>query len=159
MSIIIESYLRKEDGEFLPIQSWIDPIPDHDYLEGALKLIINGTPIMTLTMWDYIDELWAYIINALQKFTLDDSVHIYFPDQPIKLDMKRTPPNMILVSISSRSGKFDNSAWTHEGNFVHQLLDAGEKFFTKMNKLDPTGQGQYENDIERIEEVRRSFSR
>ena len=159
MSIIIESYLRQEDGEFTLAESWNAPISDHEYLEGALKLTINDTPIITLTMWDYIDELWAYVINTLQELASGDSVHMYFPDQPIKLEMKRTPPNMILVSISPRSGKFDNSAWTHEGDFVHQLLDAGEKFFTKMSKLDPAGQGQYEHDIERIKEVRHSFSR
>lgn len=159
MSIIVESYLRQEDGEFTLAESWSDPISDHEYLEGALKLTINDTPLITLTMWDYIDELWAYAINTLQEFASGDSVHMYFPDQPIKLEMKRTTPNMILVSTSSRSGKFDNSAWAHESDFVHQLLDAGEKFFTKMNKLDPTGQGQYEHDIERIKEVRRSFSR
>lgn len=157
MAITIQSYLRREDGQFVPLREWVDPINDHDNLEGALDLIVNDIPLITPTMWDYIDELWAYIINTLQDFSSKKSANTYFPDQPIKLELKRTSPGTTLISISSRSGKFDKSTLTQERNLVRQLLDAGEEFFTKMSKLDPTGQGQYGHEIEKIREARRSF--
>ncbi|WP_444962351.1 hypothetical protein [Nocardiopsis sp. M1B1] len=158
MSIRIESFLRKADGNFVPVRSWKGPVGDTDYLEGALELNVNGTPLITTAMWDYIDQLWAYILNSLEELTSSKSAHTYFPDQPIKLEMKRIAPDLLHVSVSSRSGKFDNSTRVQEGDFARDLIDAGEGFFSRMRELDPAGGSQYEVEIEKILALRSAYS-
>lgn len=158
MSIHIQSFLRKENETLVPIQEWDDLITDHEYLEGALELTINGSPLISPVMWDYVDELWAYIITTLQKLVRDGSSHTYFPDQPIKLDMKKTSPGMVKISISSRSGKFNNSTQAQEDQLVLQLLNEGERFFLKMQELEPEDQNQYESEIEQIKSFRSNYT-
>ncbi|NKZ01052.1 hypothetical protein [Nocardiopsis alborubida] len=158
MSVRIKSFLRKADGNFVPVQSWKGPIGDTDYLEGALELNVNGTPLITTAMWDYIDQLWAYILNSLNELASDNSSHAYFPDQPIKLEMKRIARGVLHVSIGSRSGKFNNSTRVQEGEFVQNLIDAGEGFFLQMQELDPESGSQYEIEIERIAALRSAYS-
>lgn len=159
MSVRVESLLRKNDGTFVPVRAWTGPVGDTDYLEGALELTVNGTSLITPSMWDYIDQLWAYILNSLEELTSSKSVHTYFPDQPIKLEMKRVAPDLLHVSISSRSGKFDNSTRVQEGDFARDLIDAGEDFFSRIRELDPAGGNQYEAEIEKILALRSAYSK
>ncbi|QUX29437.1 hypothetical protein KGD83_02260 [Nocardiopsis akebiae] len=159
MSVYINSFLRKEDGTLVSIQSWEGPIRDPEYLEGALELTVNEVPLITPSMWDYIDELWAYILNSLEELTSEKSTHTYFPDQPIKLEMKRLAPGWIQVSISSRSGKFDNSTQVQENQFYQILIDKGEEFFLRMRELTPGGRDQYETEIEKCKALRADCSK
>lgn len=158
MSVHIRSLLRKKDGSFTPVQAWEGPIGDSEYLEGALELTVNRVPLMTTVMWDYIDELWAYIINALEELVSSESVSAYFPDQPIEFTMKKTSPGRIHVSIGSRSGKFDNSTQVQEQQFARGLIDGGQEFFLKMMELNPGSRDQYEHEVERLDRLRSAYS-
>ena len=157
MPVRIQSFLRKEDETLVPIQEWDAVIADPDYLEGALELTVNGVPLISPVMWDYIDELWAYIITTLRELVSDGSSYTYFTDQPIKLEMEKTSSGMVKVSISSRSGKFNNSTQISEDRLVLPLLDEGEQFFLKMQELEPEGQNHYEGEIKRIKSFRSGY--
>ena len=119
------------------------------YLEGALELTVNGVPLLTSAMWDYIDELWAYIINALEGLTSKEKAHTYFPDQAIKLELKRLRAGMMKISVSSASGKLNNSTKTQESQLLRKLLHGSEKFFLEVHELDSQGRLQCGYEIER----------
>ena len=158
MPVRIQSFLRKEDETLVPIQEWDAVIADPDYLEGALDLTVNGVHLITPSMWDYVDQMWAYIFNVLEELTTHESAHVYFPDQPIRLEMEKTIPGMIKISISSRSGKFNNSVQVNEGRFARKILDEGEKFFLHMQKIDPENRNRHEEEVERFRNLRLAYS-
>lgn len=159
MVVRIKSFLRKEDGSFVPAQGWEGPVGDPEYLEGALELTVNGVPLITPLMWDYVDQLWAYILNSIEELKSEGSAHTYFPDQPIKLEVKRISRGLIQVSISSRSGKFDNSVQVQEDQFVQGVASEGEKFFLQMQELNPADRDQYEIEIEKCKSLLFSYFR
>ena len=159
MDVHVRSLLRKKDGSFTPVREWEGKLGRSDYLEGALELTVNGVPLITDQIWDYIDELWVYILDSLENLASKGSAFTYFPDQPIKLDMNRISPSLILMSISSKSGKFNNSIQIQEEGFVRNLIDEGENFFVRMQELDPANQDQYEIEVGRFKEIRSAYSK
>lgn len=150
--------MRNEDGSFTPLQEWDGSINDPDYLEGALELTVNGVSLITSTMWDYIDQLWAYIFNTIEDLTFEESAYMYFPDQPIKLEMKKVKTDMVQISVSSRSGKFDNSTKAKESQFIQKLLKEGERFFLQLGEKNSENRKKYETEIEQIRELLSTYS-
>jgi hypothetical protein len=158
MDIHIQSLLRREDGTFIPVHAWEGPVIDSDYMEGALDLTVHEVSLITPSMWDYIDQLWAYILNVLEELSSSESTHTYFPDQPIKLEVERIACGLLRVSISSRSGKFNNSIQVQESQFARKLIDEGESFFLRMQELNPGSRGQYEMEVEKCKNLRLAYS-
>lgn len=63
---------------------------DPDYVHGAIDFQINSTILFDKTMWDLVDQLWIYIVIAMEQASFSQGAEFYFPDQPI------------LVSVNSR---------------------------------------------------------
>jgi len=78
----IDTYFRI-NNEFVLIEEFSNQFSDIDYIEGAIILKINSVTILSLETWDYIDQLWAYIINGLETIMLKENYFTYFPDQAI----------------------------------------------------------------------------
>ena len=63
-------------------------IDDPIHINGAIELVIAGKRLITLEMWDLVDQLWSYILTGLEA-ALEGRRHCcYFPDQPIKLTIR-----------------------------------------------------------------------
>lgn len=82
----VDSFIKYDD-DFINVNEFNEEIRDSDYIEGGMILTINYVEIINLTMWDYIDQLWIYILNGLIELKSESDVVFYFPDQPIKITM------------------------------------------------------------------------
>lgn len=154
MPIHISSLMKNEDGSFTPIQEWDGMISDPDYLEGALELTVNGVSLITPDMWDYIDQLWAYIFNTIEELTSKGSAWTYFPDQPIKLEMEKVESGMVQISVSIRPGKVDSTTKTEEKKLLQRLLEEGERFFLQLSESSPESRKKYENELLKLRKLR-----
>jgi hypothetical protein len=52
------------------IEDFMGPIPDLDYIEGAIELSVYGVVIIDRSMWDYVDQLWSYIAESISVLDL-----------------------------------------------------------------------------------------
>ena len=155
----VRTFLRKEDGGFVPVESWNEPIPDQAYLEGSLELTINDVPLLTCGMWDDIDVLWSYLLDCLEELVFGGSASTYFPDQPVELAMERASSGMVRVSVRAGSGGVVKTTRTREEWFVHRVLLEGEGFFLKMHRLSSGNLGQRDREMKQIERIRSSVNR
>ncbi|GAA2998056.1 hypothetical protein [Actinokineospora diospyrosa] len=138
--IEVESYLRLPGGEFRPVAgcAWTPPVPTH--IEGAIELRLNGKEIIDQSMWDYVDQLWAYIVTMLEEFTTAPRVSTYFPDQPIELSFEARHGR---VEVTSRAGAAVRRSSVDRGDFVAALKAAGDRFFADMAEVAPRNAGDY----------------
>ncbi|MGP2438629.1 hypothetical protein [Streptomyces sp. JW3] len=98
MTIDINSYLGNPSEGFTLVTEAAPP-RNSDYIDGAIDLFVHGVPILDRELWDYVDQLWAYILNMIEELRKRDEVHTFFPDQPIKLTFKRVGVGHLLVSL------------------------------------------------------------
>ncbi|MFE5538153.1 hypothetical protein [Streptomyces sp. NPDC056492] len=138
--IEIETYLRGSDGEFVQVDACITPPADVDYVEGAVRIAIDGVEIIGIGEWDYVDQLWAYVASMIPQLSAAGHASTYFPDQPIELSFRRQG-SQVLVSV--KSGNVVRKVSVSTSDFVASLRGAGVAFFDRMSELLPENMQSY----------------
>ncbi|MCK4258509.1 MAG: hypothetical protein KAX49_05995 [Halanaerobiales bacterium] len=104
---------------------------DTDYIEGAIYLKYNETILMDFTYWDIIDQLWAYMVNLVDDSLKNQETEFYFPDQPIKLQIKSLSNNFTLLSIESTT---KTQITLPKYDFYKAILESAKEFFLKTQE-------------------------
>jgi hypothetical protein len=141
--IKIESFLRNGDGTFVPIGDATNAPADARHVEGAIELSIDDVVVLDKTLWDDVDQLWAYIGDMLVSLRSGAEASTYFPDQPIKFAFKRLAGGRVLVTLEN--GPDRRSVATDEREFVDSLSRHASFFFGRMSGLIPANRGGYED--------------
>jgi len=145
--ISIRTFLRTADGEFVLVEHCSEPPPDPDYIEGAMELAVDGVEIIGKSQWDYVDQLWSYVVSMVEKLKVDGRADTYFPDQPILLTLQRER-GRVLVSANVREGL--RRASTDEDELFDALRDAATVFFGKLSELVPSNAASYRADLAKL---------
>ncbi|WP_030103808.1 hypothetical protein [Actinoalloteichus caeruleus] len=130
----IETFLRGADGGFVRVDACDIPPPDLDYIEGAIRLSVDGLEIIGTEEWDYVDQLWCYIAAMVTSVQSSGYAETYFPDQPIKLSL-RAAGSRVLVTVVT--GQETRTASTSLLDFLEAVKEAGMIFFRTMSKFVP----------------------
>ncbi|MER5452652.1 hypothetical protein ABT065_44730 [Streptomyces sp. NPDC002764] len=130
----IETFLKGTDGGFVQVEACNVPPPDLDYIEGAIRLTIDGLEIIGIEEWDYVDQLWCYVAEMVTKLKSSGYADTYFPDQPIKLSFQAAGSRVL---VSAKIGEEVKRASTSLVDFVETVKAAGAVFFREMSRLAP----------------------
>lgn len=103
---------------------------DVDYLEGAITIEYNNRFIMGYDLWDLVDQLWNYFINLVEDVKHNDCGVFYFPDQPIKVELKSVSTDSLLFTIDE--GRIATESLPKQ-EFINALLNGAENFFSKLS--------------------------
>lgn len=148
----IETYL-KVGTRFVPIDHVFDRVTDPDYVEGSLAVTVGGVKLLTLETWDYVDQLWEYLIDAVASLRSGIEASFFFPDQPIEVRLRRVQGGRVIeMEVLRRSHSIRSSAEAE--TFVSSMCVAGETFFRKLIQISPTGRESSERLITTLQELR-----
>ncbi len=104
------------------------------YIEGAIQLTINGKKIIDKSMWDYVDQLWSYILEGVYKLDSCKTYTTYFPDQPIEIAFV----NLNEMFIEIKFG--ENRVVAEKSVVIPSLVESGLEFFRSLQKILPDEQ-------------------
>ncbi|WP_338686576.1 hypothetical protein QD712_37730 [Streptomyces acidiscabies] len=130
----IETFLRGADGSFTLADSCQTPPLDPDYIEGAIRISIDGLEIIGLEEWDYVDQLWCYIAEMSTKLRSSGYARTHFPDQPIELAFQASGSRVL---VTAKVGKTTKTASASSTELLKSIQAAGNIFFGKMSELAP----------------------
>jgi len=130
----IETFLKGADGGFVQVEACRTPPPDLDYIEGAIRLSVDGLEIIGTGEWDYVDQLWCYIAQMVTKMQSSGYAETYFPDQPIKLSFQAAGSRVLVTAKIGEETKTVNAS---SADFLDSVKAAGMVFFSKMSELVP----------------------
>ncbi|MET8138797.1 hypothetical protein ABZU32_00665 [Sphaerisporangium sp. NPDC005288] len=130
----VETFLKAVDGKFVRVEACRTPPPDSDYIEGAIRLSVDGLEVIGTEQWDYVDQLWCYIAEMVNKTQSSGYAETYFPDQPIKLSFRATGSRVLLTV---KIGDEVKTASAASVEFLDAVKAAGVIFFRKMSELAP----------------------
>jgi hypothetical protein len=141
----------------VPIDDFRETINDPNYVEGSIEIQIGEDLILSRETWDYVDQLWAYIVTGLEEVTSDNqSYSTYFPDQPIELRLERSN-NALKFRISSPSHGSKSSVVDYN-TAVKSLIKSADSFFRILIRHLPDRQPTYDYQLERIAKLKKVFS-
>ncbi|WP_375755334.1 hypothetical protein [Corallococcus exercitus] len=144
--IKLATYIRQGE-DFVPIDAFIGPIRDEDYIEGAMEFSIDGRLMLTRQEWDYIDQLWAYLVGGMAELQRGDDFQTFFPDQPIELSVTpdeggRRATVRVVVGEDVREASVDPAV------LVAEVLKEARRFFERIQKVLP--REAYEQTLQEI---------
>nr|WP_232697566.1 hypothetical protein [Brevibacillus daliensis] len=132
----------------------LENLLDFDYLNGAITLTYCEQTLLDVTLWDLIDQLWAYILNVIESFLTTGEGNTYFPDQPVKLHIKSISGDLVLYQIDADD---QIKAVLPKNEFIETLLEGANVFFRNMEECF-RGKCNYQYEIEKIETLRKTLN-
>jgi len=124
---------------------------DLNYLGGAIYLKYEDEVILDFKLWDYVDQLWAYIINSVEDFMLNNTSETLFPDQPAKIKFKKISDEYMIMVLETNT----RSTWTlPKQEFLTILLNESELFFKDITESLYLGEDYYSFELNKIQELK-----
>lgn len=145
----VNSFFRI-DKRFISLNEFHGPILDKDYIEGALLVSIYDNELFDLSLWDYIDQLWAYLVDAICAVAAGDGYSCCFPDQPIRIEFTIVSGNLVKIFIGVGEGR---TGVVEKYQFVSAFGKAAIQFFSRMTVLIPEESFIFQGYIERLDNV------
>lgn len=100
-------------------------IKDYNYIEGCIIIIYYGEYILDFKYWDIVEDLWCYIIDAIDEIMNGKQITKFlFPDQPVEVQIQCVSKDQILIKIGKTTHVICKS------EFIDEILNGAEKFFS-----------------------------
>jgi hypothetical protein len=131
----------------------IEELLDFEYLSGAILFKYGEQILLDVTLWDLVDQLWAYILNVLESLLRTGKGETYFPDQPVKLQINSISEDLVLYEIEAND---HIKVVLPKRELVEALLRGADDFFQSMEKCFEE-KCNYEYEIEKIKTLRRTL--
>lgn len=147
----VKSYLKQEN-RFIPVSEFNSEFSDPDYIEGAIEISSSGKKILTLENWDYVDQLWAYLVNGLIEVSKGTEFQTFLPDQPTRVYLK---PDSNLRRVLITVGKNSNNSISVEyEEFMNVMIKEAKSFFEQMNQLLLS---RYDYELDQLRSLEKSY--
>ena len=145
-------FFFKKNNVFIPASEFNEVISDPEYVEGAIEISQWNKKILTTENWDYVDQLWCYLIEGIEKVSKGMEFDTYLPDQPILIAFKPSlVSKKVLITVRKDSEKFITVEYDE---FLNVMVEEAKNFFWHMKRLLPNYQNTYvqaEEDLKVIE--------
>jgi hypothetical protein len=129
------------------------PVPDEDYIEGAVEITIQNKKILSREHWDYVDQLWSYLLDGIDTISAGQSFSTYLPDQPVEVRFQLLDNNQVEVRVQDN---ITSTAMVVQRNlFLKVMLEACRDFFLKLPEVAPGIMGFCKQTLVRIEEIQK----
>ncbi len=137
MSLVeVRSYLRSGDGRFLPLDEVDSFDGDCRWVSGAIVLSIGGVEVLSLELWDDVNWLWPYVVQALDECRRAGQGERFFPDQPLRFRAESLGSSgQVLLSVTG--GSIANKAVGPADEIYKAVAQAALAFFAALHRLCP----------------------
>lgn len=138
MSLVeIRSYLRVGDGQFVPMEEAEVFDGDCRWVPGAIVFTIDGVEVLSFELWDDINWLWPFIVQALDDCRREGRGERYFPDQPLlfRAEMLGSSGQM---RLSVTGGGVETMAVGPAEEIYEAVAHAALCFFPALYRLCPS---------------------
>ncbi|WP_218080640.1 hypothetical protein [Anthocerotibacter panamensis] len=130
----IRSFFKVDDA-FIPVSKYFGEFPDPEFIDGAIEIEFDGELMLSCKDWDYIDQLWGYLINGLFTIAEGKKFNTCLPEQVTELSFQ--PSNDLKqIKFEVMSSEY-HKVIINFGEFVRVMIKEGKAFFKKMSELLP----------------------
>lgn len=142
----VETYIRVGD-EFQVARDVGGYDGDDEYVPGAISLKIDGVDVMGTDLWDDVNWLWPFVVQAVDECRRTGAGKRGFPDQPIAFKVDVVWEGNLLVAVTDGE-EINRGAVAPAAEFYEAIARAGLDFFDQLQRLCPgTGFGDDERDL------------
>lgn len=153
--VSVKSFIKVGD-RLVPIEDFVGPIRDEDYIEGAIELSVDRRPVLGREMVDYVDQLWAYVAKGLGEVVAGREFSTYYPDMPVQIIFRPQGHDMAVI-VDPRH--WNRVASMPVDEFIAAMTYAGTAFFNRLRQYAPNNSRRYDRNISHLATLAASVSR
>lgn len=114
-------------------------------IEGSIIFNVGGKEIGGILLFDDLVSLYAYYLNAIEEFMVEEIANFYYPSQPIEVRLEKGNGGKIKISIDGQSLVVSTDL------LFSLILSSSESFFKLLvNELNLE---KYQYEIKQIEHI------
>ncbi|OOV42818.1 hypothetical protein B1J93_08920 [Leptospira kirschneri serovar Pomona] len=154
--ITVETYFL-DHGLFKSLKTFSDRPANIDHIEGSIELQIDGVTVISREIWDDLNDLWPYLVNAMEDLIIEgkEEVKLSYPDQPIYLYFrkKRGITNRVQIEFSyPETIKYEALL----DDLYAAIIGSAEIFFNRMLVLlnSSAETAFYQDELNRVKKIR-----
>lgn len=133
--IHVQSYVRV-GRDLRPVGELLSFDGDCMYVPGAISLIVDGIEVFGMDLWDDINWLWPYVVQAFDECRRTGLGKRGFPDQPISFIVENAWAGNLLLTVTD--GESINRTVVAPADELFEVVArAGLDFFTQLQRLCP----------------------
>lgn len=133
--IQVRSFIRI-GSDFLPIQDIKRYEGDRQYVPGAVSLVIDGIELLGTDLWDDVNWLWPFIVQALDDCRNTGFGKRGFPDQPISFKAEKARAANTRITVTGGTS-INRTAVSSDDQLYETVARAGVEFFAHLNRVCP----------------------
>lgn len=115
---------------FVSLDEFNGSISKPRHIDGAIELTVDGSPLITLAMWDLLDQLWVYLLLGAEKVAAGQSYHSRFPDSPTSIVFTPSVDGMQVEAIIG-----ENRVYTALKPFVLGIAQSAIMCLERLSQL------------------------
>lgn len=148
MGIAVETYLRSEAGTFTRVAEVARHTGDDRHVPGAIELVVDGQPVLDRELWDDVDWLWPFVVQALDDCLTSGVGERWFPDQPILFRVEAAGESRLLFTVDG--GPIHRVVSADRQEAVRAVAAAALDFFAQLGRLVPGPRPSVAAEIDRV---------
>ncbi|GAB3170614.1 hypothetical protein GCM10027059_37340 [Myceligenerans halotolerans] len=124
------------DGEFRPVSEAERHDGDCEYVPGAISLTVDGVELLGTELWDDVNWLWPFVVQAVRECRDSGSGTRHFPDQPITFKVEKAQwGGNVMLTVTTADRSIHRTAIAPEGEVYETVARAGAEFFKHLRRL------------------------
>lgn len=147
--IEINTFIKIGHDQFMNFSAYHYDIKDVNNIEGSIHLNINRVILLKYNMCDYIDKLWANLVEGLEQIKNNNEFKTHFESQPIEIKLKPIG-NDVLVSVNSN---LKVEVLINKKYFIKAMSEHALYFFNKLSGFNKIQENRYQSEIEQLERI------
>ncbi|MCB1281555.1 MAG: hypothetical protein KDB18_08525 [Salinibacterium sp.] len=148
IGIEVDTLLRSPVGEFARIADVGSYSGDASHVPGAIELSVHGAVVLDRELWDDVDWLWPYVIQAIDECLAFGLGERYFPDQPIVFRVERIGDRRLMFTV--QGGAIDRMVAADTAELLAAVAEAALDFFDHLERLVPGSEATFVEEIARV---------
>lgn len=116
---------HRRNGRCVELGDWRGALANLNYVEGAIVIRIGSRQLIGPELWDDVNHLWGFAVDALAEVSRGRDATMWWPDQPIGLLMA---PIRDCIQLTIRG----QSICVDKAEFIHAMASAAVEFFGFM---------------------------
>lgn len=133
MSVEVTTFLRTPSGP-IPIAAVQRYDGEAAWVPGSIVLSVDGVDLLSHDLWDDVNWLWPFVVQAVDEGLRTGSGERYFPDQPILFQVS-VQGSRVLLTVKGSSK--DRTVSADRFELLHALGAGALAFFAELERLVP----------------------
>jgi hypothetical protein len=117
-----------------------------DYVQGIIYIRYNDHELIGKNEEDYLSQLLSYILNSLDMTIEGHFFSTYYPDQPLKLEIKRNEKTLY-IRIGEKQSIFNAE------EFFQEIYDLCRRYFDALARIYPSARKDYSSCYNALEKL------